>query len=81
MRQYSARLFGCQPIASSLTSGIEHSDRTHTLLPHVIQEYFVCLSQLLQENDKLFLQSAMAMNYNVNSRRSAQEEFLRMRNT
>ena len=81
LRQYPTRLFGCQPIASSLTSGIEHSDRTHTLLPHVIQEYFVCLSQLLQENDKLFLQSAMAMNYNVNSRRSAQEEFLRMRNT
>ena len=78
LRQYPTRLFGCQLI---LTSGIEHSNRTQTLLPHVIQEYFVCLSQLLQENDKLFLQSAMAMNYNVNSRRSAQEEFLRMRNT
>ena len=65
LRQYPTRLFGCQLI---LTSGIEHSDRTQTLLPHVIQEYFVCLSWLLQEDDKLFLQSAMAINYYVNSR-------------
>ncbi len=50
-------------------SAIEHSNRTHTLLPQAMHKYFVSLFQIMQADGKLFLHNDIVQQLAKNARR------------